>query len=91
MLGKRNLVRIFSISSIELMFSIPLLSDVHGPGHHMGDTAMGWMDGWMDNEEHLGLRGQRASSEMRVCSRFGPDPFASLCARPVCVLPSISH
>ena len=35
------------------MFSIPLLSDVPGPGHYMGYTAMGWMvgwwvDGWMD-------------------------------------------
>ena len=51
----------------------------------------GWMDGWMDAEEQLGLRGQRASSEMRVCSRFWPDPFTSLSARPVCGLPLISH
>ena len=56
------------------MFSIPLLSDVPGPGHYMGYTAMGWMvgwwvdgwmdgwvGGWMDAEEQLGLRGQRGS------------------------------
>ena len=29
------------------MFSIPLLSDVPGPGHYMGYTAMGWMVGWV--------------------------------------------
>lgn len=47
-------------------------------GYSNGMDVDGWMDGWMvDNEKQLGLREQRASSKMRVCSRFGPDPFAT--------------